>query len=85
VPAAAWLFFAIALIRFSIAWWNPETTGLVGMVPNLLLVLAIGVVLGSRICWATAFVLMGMWVTLLGMDSPSSAGRTMRTRLRQPW
>jgi hypothetical protein len=67
VPAAAWLFLAFALVWFSISWWNPATTGLVGMVPNLLLVLAIGVVLGIRICWATAFVLTGIWVTLAGM------------------
>jgi hypothetical protein len=68
VPAAAWVFLAFALVRFSISWWSPATTGLIGMVPNLLLVLAIGVVLGSRASWAIAFVLTGIWVTLLGMD-----------------
>jgi hypothetical protein len=67
VPAAAWLFLAIALVRFSVSWWNPAATGLIGMAPILLLALAIGVVLGSRTCWAAVFVLTGMWVTLLGM------------------
>jgi hypothetical protein len=41
VPAAAWLFLALTLVRFSISWWNPATI---------------------------AFVLTGIWVTLLGMN-----------------
>jgi hypothetical protein len=68
VPAAALILLAVALVGFSTSGWNPETTGLIGMGPILLLVLAIGVVLGSRTCWATAFVLTGIWTTLLGMD-----------------
>jgi ABC-type sugar transport system permease subunit len=67
VPTAAWVFFAIALVRSCFSWRNPETAGLVGTA-NLALVLAIGVVLGSRICWAIAVVLTGIIVTLLGVE-----------------